>query len=325
MFLPIGDAPNPPGFRAWMTWLLILANVAVYLGLTLPMSLVGVDPADPRLAPFLEIARDRLPPGAPLHAVLARLTQWDLFVMEWGYQPGDPAVVDLFTSMFLHGGLLHLLGNMLFLWIYGDNVEHRLGRIGFLAAYLLTGVAATLGFSLFAGDSLVPMVGASGAISGVLGLYFLLFPRNQVKILVAFFPLFLNVWFVPARVVLGFYLVIENLLPMLGGLQSGVAYGAHIGGFVAGLALAFVGERLDWRWPWVQRPAGVGQPMDLQERIRQAARLDAQGQHAAAVRLLRAGLDRAQGSEAARLHYAIATVLIRRLGLDPRLLHHFGL
>jgi hypothetical protein len=143
--------------------------------------------------------------------------------------------------MFLHASWLHLGGNMLFLWIFGDNVEHRLGRIGYLLAYLGCGVAATLFFALFAQGSKVPMLGASGAISGVLGFYFLWFPRNRVKVFVFLFPFIMNTFLVPARLVLGFFLLIDNLLPFLisGGASTGVAHGAHIGGFVAGLALAY--------------------------------------------------------------------------------------
>ena len=101
---------------------------------------------------------------------------------------------------------MHLFGNMLFLWIYGDNVEYRLGRLAFLLWYLATGVAATLFFAVFALDSTVPLVGASGAISGVLGFYFLWFPRNTVRLFVFLFPFFMNVVAVPARIVLGVYL-----------------------------------------------------------------------------------------------------------------------
>ncbi|HOD09093.1 MAG TPA: rhomboid family intramembrane serine protease, partial [Myxococcota bacterium] len=141
---------------------------------------------------------------------------------------------------FMHGSVWHLLGNMLFLWIYGDNVEHRLGRVGFLLTYLVTGVVATLTFSLFASNSMTPMIGASGAISGILGVYFVLFGANRIKVFVFLFPFLVTRWYVPARVVLSFYLVIDNLLPFVVGVDSGVAYGAHIGGFVGGLLIGLV-------------------------------------------------------------------------------------
>jgi len=187
-----------------------------------------------------------MPPELLARSLLENLSAYDLFVFEHGYKPGAPELADLFSSMFLHGGFLHLAGNMLFLWIYGDNVEHRLGRLGYLVTYLGSGAAATLAFSLFSGPSLVPLVGASGAISGVLGLYFLFFPRNRVKVFVFLFPLLFNVFLVPARWVLGFYVLVDNLLPFVAGAESGVAYGAHLGGFVAGLAVAFGVERVGW-------------------------------------------------------------------------------
>jgi membrane associated rhomboid family serine protease len=148
--------------------------------------------------------------------------------------------------MFLHGGFMHLFGNMLFLWIYGDNVEYRLGRWQYLLAYLFTGVAATLAFAVLAPGSLVPMVGASGAISGVLGFYFVWFPRNVVRVLLLLFPILVRVIEVPARIVLGIYLFLDNVVPMLLAGSSGgggVAHGAHIGGFVAGVVLAWALSR----------------------------------------------------------------------------------
>jgi hypothetical protein len=141
---------------------------------------------------------------------------------------------------------MHLFGNMLFLWIYGDNVEYRLGRLAYLLAYLATGVAATLFYTVLAPGSTLPLVGASGAISGVLGFYFLWFPRNVVRVFVFLFPIFMQVIEIPARIVLGVYLVIDNLLPLIftfGQTAGGVAHGAHIGGFVAGLAAAWVIDR----------------------------------------------------------------------------------
>jgi len=250
LFLPIGDTPNPRNFFPWVNWTLIAVNVLIYLVISLPLSFQSVDPRDPLLLEYLRTIAPSLPSGVPLRAVLAHLSAYDLFVFSHGYKPAAPQLTDLFFAMFLHGGFLHLAGNMLFLWIYGDNVEHRLGRLGYLVTYLGTGVAATLAFALFAGDSMIPMVGASGAISGVLGLYFLLFPRNQVKVFVFLFPFILDVFLLPARLVLGFYLIVDNLLPVfLSRGDSPVAYGAHIGGFIAGLAVAWVGERAGWQWP----------------------------------------------------------------------------
>jgi membrane associated rhomboid family serine protease len=237
-----------------MTYGLIAANVAVYLLVTLPLSTQAPDAYDPLLREYLRALAERAHGPLPVR-ILEQISQYDLFVFRWGFRPAEPSLVALFSAMFLHGGFLHLFGNMLFLWIYGDNVEHRLGRVPYLLAYLGTGVAATLFHALFDADSNVPMVGASGAISGVLGFYFAWFPRNSVRLLVLFFPLLVDVVSVPARVLLGLYLVVDNLLPFLlsrGSGLGGVAYGAHIGGFLAGLTAAW----------WLERRAVVRAPSE---------------------------------------------------------------
>ena len=258
MFIPVGDTPNPPHFTPYVNWLLIAANVAVYLLISVPLAARGVSLNDPTLQDYIRQLYPALPSVLALRQVLGQTSAYDLFVFAHGYKPAAPALNDLFFSLFLHGGFLHLAGNMLFLWIYGDNVEHRVGRLGYFFTYLTSGVAATLFFALFAGRSMTPLVGASGAISGVLGLYFLLFPRNQIKVFVALFPFFFNVILLPARWVLGIFLLFDNLLPFFIGAQSGVAYGAHIGGFLAGLGLAYVGEQFAWQWPWRDRFWRVG-------------------------------------------------------------------
>lgn len=249
MLLPLSDAPNPRGTPV-VTHGLIAVNVLVYLLISLPLEHQRPDWESPAARRYLQEMRDHLPPWPGNVRILRQLSAYDLFVFEHGFRPAQPELADLFTSMFLHGGFLHLFGNMLFLWIYGDNVEHRLGRLRFLLAYLLTGAAATLFFSLFARGSPVPLVGASGAISGVLGFYFRWFPHNVVRLLVLFFPFFMNVVAVPARLVLGLYLLLDNLLPFMltgGGSGGGVAYGAHIGGFLAGLVLAGWWDRREER------------------------------------------------------------------------------
>ncbi len=245
MFLPVGDQPNPPGTPI-ANYAILAANVAVYLLLSLPLSLRPADASDPRLAEYVEIIRQNLPPGVSIQEVLQQVSEYDLFVFSWGYRPAEPSVLALFASMFLHGGFAHLFGNMLFLWIYGDNVEHRLGSARYVFWYLLTGACATLFHAVFDSGSRLPLVGASGAISGVLGFYFLWFPRNSVRIWVLLFPFFMNVILLPARLVLGFYLILDNVLPFLltrGTPGAGVAYGAHIGGFLAGLAVAWFKDR----------------------------------------------------------------------------------
>jgi membrane associated rhomboid family serine protease len=242
MFLPIGDSPNPPGIP-YVTYFLIGLNIVVFALVTLPLAGQTPDLNNPMLYEYLRLlgAEQNLPP----EVILKHVSAYDLVVMQYGFRPAAASMVTLFSAMFLHANFMHLFGNMLFLWIYGDNVEHRLGRIGFLVAYLVTGVASTLFFTLFTIGSNVPMIGASGAISGVLGLYFIWFKRNQVKVFIFLFPFIMNTFMIPARLVLGFYLIIDNVFPFL--LNSadggGVAYGAHIGGFLAGMAIAF---GLDW-------------------------------------------------------------------------------
>jgi len=125
-----------------------------------------------------------------------------------------------------------------------------MGRLRFLLMYLGTGVIATLSFALLAGNSMTPLVGASGAISGVLGCYFYMFPKNKVKVFILLFPIFINVIKIPARIVLTIYVVVDNLLPVLVQAGGNVAYGAHLGGFFAGLAIAVSGEYFGWRSPF---------------------------------------------------------------------------
>ena len=261
MILPLGDEPNPPGVPV-VTYALILVNCAAYLFVTLPLSFMRPEMSDPAVGDYVRAVLETM--SRPLSergydAIAGGLTQYDLFVFQWGFRPAAPQVLDLFTAMFLHGGLLHLAGNMLFLWIYGDNVEYRLGRARFLAAYLGTGVAATLFHTLFAGQALLPLLGASGAISGVLGFYFIWFPRNRVRLWVMLFPFFMNVIHAPARWVLGFYVIVDNLLPFVasaGTRGGGVAYGAHIGGFLGGLAVGWVVNRR----ALLVRPTDFGSP-----------------------------------------------------------------
>jgi membrane associated rhomboid family serine protease len=189
------------------------------------------------LAFFLEISR---PTDA---AVQAFITAWGVVPQEYSAGVDLPPTIPyplwttLLTSMFLHGGWGHLGGNMLFLWIFGDNLEHRIGHLRFLTFYLVCGIAAGLAHIVFNSQSTVPTVGASGAISGVMGGYLLLFPRNRVYVLT-----YGGVTSVPALFMLGLWMVMQFIngvgevarTPETGG----VAYLAHIGGFLAGMALA---------------------------------------------------------------------------------------
>jgi len=169
----------------------------------------------------------------------------DAFIVKWGFVPsrflanpfGD--VRTLFTSIFMHAGWVHLGGNMLYLWIFGDNVEDRFGHIKFTIFYLLCGLAATFAQLAFSLGSKVPNLGASGAIAGVLGAYILLFPKGKVRVLQG-----QRVIQVPALIVIGIWIVVQ-LFSGIGSIANtaqtgGVAYMAHIGGFLAGFVLTFL-------------------------------------------------------------------------------------
>jgi membrane associated rhomboid family serine protease len=173
------------------------------------------------------------------------LSGGDAFVGKWAFIPrrfmANPAAdfPTLFTSMFMHGGWLHLGGNMLYLWIFGDNVEDRFGHLPFTIFYLLCGLAATFAQLMFSLGSRVPNLGASGAIAGVLGAYILLFPQGRVRVLQG-----TQVVQMPALMVIGFWIVLQ-FFSGIGSIANtaetgGVAYMAHIGGFLAGLVLTFL-------------------------------------------------------------------------------------
>jgi membrane associated rhomboid family serine protease len=238
--IPISDYPSPPG-RPVVTIALIAVNVAVYLLISLPLGGQPANPGDPLYQEYLKLLMQSLPANVPPQQVIRGISAYDLVVFGWGFRPADPALVTLVTSVFLHGGFMHLAGNMLYLWIYGDNVEHRLGHLPFLFWYIMTGVAATLFHAAFNMNSEIPLVGASGAISGVLGFYFLWFPHHSVKVFLFLFPFYVGTVMLNARLVLAIYLIWDNVLPFLvshGG--GGVAHGAHIGGFIAGLIVAWI-------------------------------------------------------------------------------------
>jgi membrane associated rhomboid family serine protease len=163
-----------------------------------------------------------------------------------------PIYLTLLTSMFMHGSWMHIIGNMLYLWIFGDQIEDLLGRVKFLVFYVLCGLAAGLAQVFYQPDSVIPALGASGAIAGVLGGYLVKFPRNRVRVL-----LLRQVAALPAIVVLGGWFVLQVIsqVSVVPGAGGGVAYMAHIGGFVAGVVLIFLfgrGART--------APSGLGRP-----------------------------------------------------------------
>ena len=177
----------------------------------------------------------------------------DAFVLRWGVVPADltaafaagdalsAPTVTLVTSQFLHGGWLHVLGNLLFLWIFGNNIEDRFGKVGFLLFYLAGGVVAALTQVVTDPDSTLPMIGASGAIAATLGAYLVLYPRARITSLV-FLGFFYQLIDVPALIVLVFWFVLQLIdgLASLGAVDAGVAFFAHIGGFVFGAAIGLL-------------------------------------------------------------------------------------
>jgi membrane associated rhomboid family serine protease len=179
------------------------------------------------------------------------------FVLYWGLVPAAFSWVTVLTSMFLHGGLLHFGGNMLYLWIFGDNVEDRMGHGRFLAFYLLCGAAAALAQTIMIPDSVIPMVGASGAIAGVMGAYFVLYPKSRIVTLVPIF-FFIQILEVPAIFFLGIWFLMQfmsgvgSIASATGGEPSGgVAFWAHVAGFVAGVSGVVVfrrpeRQRVEW-------------------------------------------------------------------------------
>ena len=151
-------------------------------------------------------------------------------------QPIHP-IITIFTSMFMHGGLFHLAWNMLYFWIFGNNIEERLGHVRFIFFYLFCGVAAAFSHALLSPGSNIPMIGASGAIAGMLGAYILLYPMAKIHTLVLL-GFYITVIKIPALIVIGFWAIIQVVSGLIsqGTTQGGIAFFAHVGGFVAGLA-----------------------------------------------------------------------------------------
>ena len=176
------------------------------------------------------------------------------FLYQWAVVPTQFAWITVLTSMFLHGGWLHILGNMLYLWIFGDNVEDRMGHGRFVVFYLLCGTAAALAQTAMQPDSYVPMVGASGAIAGIMGAYFVLYPHSRIVTLIPF--IFIQVVEVPAIFFLGIWFLMQfvsgvgSIATTTAG-EGGVAFWAHVAGFVTGLAGVVVfrrpeRQRVEW-------------------------------------------------------------------------------
>lgn len=235
MFFPIGDDNSDRTRRPYVTYLIIAVNILVWVFLqgmdgnslftmsysTVPAEIIKGHDIITQPQPYTD-------PNSGMHFLIPGLGATDI-----------PVYFTLITAMFMHGGWAHLGGNMLYLWIFGDNIENRLGHLRYLLFYLLTGVIASLShvFSTIMStqNSLVPSLGASGAISGVLGAYLMMYPKRTVRML-----MLRSVMNVPSYVALGGWILLQVVsgLGLLGGAETGgVAYAAHIGGFIAGLLL----------------------------------------------------------------------------------------
>ena len=232
--IPVGDQAHPRGGLPIVNLVIIAINVLVFVLLQLPSDaftmgysaipkeiLTGTDLVGP--------ARIQLPDGSVATIVEA---------------PGpSPLWITLLTSTFMHGGWIHLLGNMLFLFIFGDNVERAFGSARYLGFYLVAGIVASLAHVAFNADSVIPSLGASGAISGVLAGYLVLFPKNPVRVLV-FFRFIPFVYTVPAYLMIGLWAAFQfvNGIAAITPTEetAGVAYMAHTGGFVAGVLLTLL-------------------------------------------------------------------------------------
>ena len=240
---PLGDDNSDRQSKPLVTWILIGINVAVFVLLqglgTNTRFTYAFSTVPAEILSGQDVVTDDQVAEDPISG--------DPFQIP-GLQPTPGSVYfTLLTSMFMHGGLMHLLGNMLFLWIFGDNVEDRLGKGRFLVFYLLTGFLASLAHvattALLSENTMIPSLGASGAISGVLAGYLALFPHRRVRVALTL-GFFIRIMEVPALVAIGLWFVFQLIsgIGMLGARnqQGGVAYAAHIGGFIAGLALVRV-------------------------------------------------------------------------------------
>jgi membrane associated rhomboid family serine protease len=223
------------------------------------------------MIPLRDVIPSRTTPGVTISLIVVNVVAYlfqllltaqgrDSFLYAFGLVPAYFSVITMFTSMFVHGGLAHLAGNMLFLWIFGDNVEDRMGHGRFIVFYLLCGVVAAGAQTALQPNSLVPMVGASGAIAGVMGAYLVLYPHSRILMLFPFPPILFEL---PALFFLALWFVVQflngiNQLPVFekDAISGGVAFWAHVMGFVTGLVLVVFmkrpeRQRVEW-WDRVE-------------------------------------------------------------------------
>lgn len=232
MLFPLSDDDRGLSGPAYVTWALIAINVMVF----------AYQSANPEFTFGYSMIPREITTGVDL--VAPEYIEVEGEVAEIPQRPGPPIIyLTLITSMFMHGGLLHIGGNMLYLWIFGDNVEHRFGHFWFLIFYLISGLVASFAQIMLNPGGVIPNLGASGAIFGVLGAYLVLFPRNQVKVIVMYYVVSL-----PAMVVIGLWAVIQFFFTwgaFFATEQSGgVAYAAHAGGLIAGALMGLLARTL---------------------------------------------------------------------------------
>ena len=237
MLLPIGDDNQQRHGRPFVVYIIVVINVVVFVL-------------------FQQFASEAGAPFTYAYSVVPYEITHNVDLVETVRVPGGPGAIPQFpgpspiwltilTSMFMHGGLMHIIGNMLYLWIFGDNIEDNFGHTRFLIFYLVCGIAASFAHILVDPSSVTPSLGASGAIAGVLGAYLIMFPRNRVRALLPLGIIWTTVE-LPAIVVLGFWIVIQIFSQYTATIkpgEGGVAYMAHIGGFAAGIALTFIFRR----------------------------------------------------------------------------------
>ena len=250
MLLPIADDNQGRLTKPYVVYAIIAVNVLVFLLL----QQAGMTPEGERftygysVVPYeITTGQDLTGPvvvrdgGATTNGPRSRLGERPAAIPE---APGpSPIYLTLLTAMFMHGGWMHIIGNMLYLWVFGDNVEDNFGHGKFVIFYIICGLAASFAQIALDPSSPIPSLGASGAIAGVLGAYIVLFPRNRVRNLVLWF--IITTIELPAIVVIGFWIVLQVISQYTASFShttqsSGVAYMAHIGGFVAGLLLSFI-------------------------------------------------------------------------------------
>ncbi|MEO8539284.1 MAG: rhomboid family intramembrane serine protease [bacterium] len=252
--IPIGDN-NRRRTRPWVNYTIILLNVAVFLYM---FSLNATPPATQR-----EEARQAVQQTRTIcYGYATYPTDADRFICKYAFQPkeffdtlkGDSpvtgsdrifAVLAIITSMFLHGGWLHIIGNMLFLWVFGDNIEDRLGHAAYLLFYLLAGIVAATVQGVIDPNTVIPVLGASGAVAGVLGAYLIWFPKATIRVVIPFFILIFIPLPIPAWIMIGAWFA-QNLLAGYATIadaaapDAGVAWFAHIGGFIFGMLIALL-------------------------------------------------------------------------------------